>query len=69
MGRVHPDTYVFNDLKKLKALKSIPQMKTVDIYHDGRLVFGFEVTYVHETRSSKPFQVGHHIGSHVNGDV
>ncbi len=44
-------------------------MKTVDIYHDGRLVFGFEVTYANESNPSKKYQVGHHIGGHVNGDV
>ncbi|CDW79416.1 peptide n- [Stylonychia lemnae] len=41
----------------------------MDVYHDGRLVFGFEVTYVNESDQSKIFQVGHHIGNHLTGDV
>ena len=67
LGRVHPDTHGFSDLPKvLKAFSSPPQMRTLEVYHDTRLVFGYEVTY---WLSGRVFQVGHHIGGHLTGDV
>ena len=39
----------------------------MDVYHDGRLVFGYEVTY--QGQNGKPHQVGHHIGGQLTGDV
>ena len=39
----------------------------MDIYHDGRLVFGYEVTY--QGKNGKPHQGGHHIGGHLTDDV
>ena len=47
LGRIHPDTYEFSDIKKLSVFKQAPYMKQIDIYHDSRLVFGFEVHYCH----------------------
>ena len=45
-------------------------MKQLDVYHDGRLVFGYEVHYnQNKDGFNKVFQVGHHIGGHLTGDV
>ena len=41
-------------------------MRTVEVYHDTRLVFGYEVSYWKDARA---LQVGHHIGGHITGDV
>eukprot|EP00347_Sterkiella_histriomuscorum_P020979 403335728 len=69
LGRIHPDTLIVNDAKKLKNLKVIPNMKKIDVYHDTRLVFGYEVTYQLPDQDNKKFQVGHHIGSHLTAEV
>ena len=45
LGRIHPDTFQFSDMKTLQTLSSLPQMSQIDVYHDGRLVFGYEVIY------------------------
>ena len=55
MGRIHPDTIIFNDSKKFKSLKAIPQMKKLDVYHDGRLVYGYEVFYALPDQNNKRF--------------
>ena len=40
----------------------------MDIYHDGRDVFGYEIIY--EGNNGKSHQVGHHIGiTHLNEDI
>ena len=48
LGRAYPDTYNFTDIPKLEEFKNqkiIPEMKQFDVYHDGRVVFGYEVIY------------------------
>ncbi len=52
LGRIHPDTYQFSDIKKLEGQSEVPQMTQVDVYNDGRLVFGYEVSY--KGRGEKP---------------
>ena len=56
LGRIHPDTYNFSDLPKLNQFKQIgiiPQMKKIEVYHDTRLVFGYEVTYEKLSETAK----------------
>lgn len=42
-------------------------MKQIDVYHDTRLVFGYEVHY--RGIQDETYQVGHHIGGHLTGDA
>ena len=41
----------------------LPQIKAIEVYHDGSLVFGYEFFYQNNV------QVGHHIGVHIHADV
>ena len=46
-----------------------PQIKKIELYHDGNLVYGYEVFYAGADASARLFQVGHHIGGHLTPAV
>ena len=66
-GKTHPDTVeIKSDIELLKmqfAEGELPQVKAIEVYHDGNLCFGYEFFYKNNV------QVGHHIGGHVHADV
>ena len=63
---MHPDTIKLNDLANLKqrvADTELPRITAVEIYHDGSLVYGYEVTY------AGGVQVGHHLSAGIHPEV
>ena len=69
MGNTHPDTFFCDDVSRLKSSCKempedyVPKVKSVEIYHDMKDVFGFEVIY------DQDVYVGHHIGSMITPAV
>ena len=73
-GKTHPDTIDIDDhailLRKLAAMGAqgqIPRVKQVELYHDGKLVYGWEFKY--ELRDGREVQTGHHIAGGLHPDV
>ena len=66
-GKTHGDTIkCHSDVELLKQQfreNELPKVEAIEVYHDGRLVFGYEFFY------QGGVQVGHHIGSHIHPDV
>ena len=66
-GKTHGDTFqAYGDIELLKmqfADQKLPQIRAIEIYHDGKLVFGYEIFY------QDNIQVGHHIGCHIHSEV
>ena len=48
IGKTHPDTFRHDDEKQLKLKFKddvLPQIRAIEVYHDGRFVFGYEFFY------------------------
>ena len=69
-GKTHQDTFMFQDLDKLKSQFSrVPQVSRVELYHDTKLVFGIEFVYRSEIDPNREVQVGHHIAGMIHPEV
>ena len=44
-------------------------MKSIDVYTDGKFIYGYEVTYRGHSQVPRSYQVGHHIGGHIDIEV
>ncbi len=73
-GKTHADTIDINDhanlLRQLAAMDAKgqnPRVKQIELYHDGKLVYGWE--FVYELLDGREVQTGHHIAGGLHPDV